>query len=77
MLSWEHLVHKGRWKGKFFDNNVDDLIFTENHKDMFEEFKESMKREFDMRNFGRMKHFLGIEVVQSSDGVFICQQKYA
>ncbi|KAJ8616926.1 hypothetical protein MRB53_013112 [Persea americana] len=56
---------------------VDDLIFTGNDEDMFKSFKESMKKEFDMSDLGRMKYFLGVEVVQNSDGIFICQRKYA
>lgn len=44
---------------------------------MIEEFKQSMMREFEMSDLGRMKYFLGIEVLQLSDGIFIGQQKYA
>ena len=29
-----------------------------------------------MTDLGVMKYFLGMEVLQSSDGIFICQQKY-
>jgi len=56
---------------------VDDLIYTGNDNRMFEEFKMSMKNNFDMTYLGKMKYFLGIEVYQSSKGIFICQQKYA
>jgi len=56
---------------------VDDLIFTGNDNAMFEEFKKSMKTEFDMTDLGRMKYFLGIEVLQKADGIFITQRKYA
>ena len=43
---------------------------------MMSEFKSSMLKEFDMSNLG-MRFFLGIEVLQKSDGIFICQRKYA
>ena len=56
---------------------VDDLIFTGNDEVMFEQFKKSMKIEFDMTDLGRMKYFLGIEVLQKADGIFITQRKYA
>ena len=36
-----------------------------------------MKREFEMTNLGIMKYFLGIEVEQSTQGIFACQERYA
>ena len=56
---------------------VDDLIFTGNNEDMFERFKESMKKEFAMSDLGKMKYFLGVEVIQDHHGIFINQMKYA
>lgn len=56
---------------------VDDLIFTGNDVVMFDEFKSSMKNEFDMSDLGRMKYFLGVEVVQRDEGIYICQRRYA
>ncbi|KAM1053550.1 hypothetical protein ACFX2I_000976 [Malus domestica] len=56
---------------------VDDLIFTGNDETMFEKFKKSMTAEFDMTDLGKMRYFLGIEVIQRSDGIFIGQRKYA
>ena len=56
---------------------VDDLIFTGNDPMMFDEFKRSMIKEFEMTDIGLMSHFLGIEVKQSEDGIFISQSGYA
>ena len=42
---------------------VDDLIFTGNDESMFYEFKSSMMREFDMTDLGKMRYFLGVEVL--------------
>ena len=56
---------------------VDDLIFTGNDEIMFEHFKKSMMVEFDMTDLGKMRYFLGIEVLQRMDGIFISQRKYA
>ncbi|XP_016647152.1 PREDICTED: ABC transporter B family member 4-like [Prunus mume] len=56
---------------------VDDLLFPGNDEAMFVEFKSSMMSEFDMTDLGKMRYFLGIEVVQSSCGIFISQRKYA
>lgn len=55
---------------------VDDLIYTGNDKSMFEDFKKSMMKEFEMSDLGLMHYFLGIEVKQVADGYFISQQKY-
>ena len=56
---------------------VDDLIFTGNDKALIGEFKEAMKNEFEMTDLGLLKYFLGIEVKQMHDGIFISQEKYA
>ena len=48
---------------------VADLIFTRDLS--VDEFKKAMKTEFEMTNLGMMKYFLGIEVTQSEDGIFI------
>jgi hypothetical protein len=56
---------------------VDDLIFTGNCEHMFVKFKESMKNEFDMSDLGKMRYFLGVEVLQCTEGVYISQKKFA
>jgi hypothetical protein len=56
---------------------VDDLIFTGDDANMLFDFKKSMMREFDMSDLGKMRYFLGIEVLQNSGGIYICQKKYA
>jgi transposase InsO family protein len=56
---------------------VDDLIFTGNDQNMFDEFKKSMEKNFAMTDLGKMRYFLGIEVKQGDSGIFIHQQKYA
>ena len=50
---------------------VDDLIFTGNDELMFLEFKKLMVREFDMTDLGKIKNFLGVEVLQGLDGIHI------
>jgi len=60
---------------------VDDLIYTGNDCSMMssicDEFRRSMMSEFDMTDLGRMKYFLGVEIMQNSNGIFVCQRKYA
>ena len=50
---------------------VDDLIFTGNDKALIGDFKEAMKNEFEMIDLGLLKYFLGIEVKQMHDDIFI------
>ena len=53
---------------------VDDLIFTGNDELMFAKFKSSMKHEFDMTDLGKMRYFLGLEVMQRINGIFLCKK---
>jgi len=56
---------------------VDDLIYIGDDDVMMSKFKESMLREFDMSDLGGMRFFLSIEVLQTANGTYICQRKYA
>jgi len=44
---------------------------------MMSSFKCSIMQVFEMTDMRKMKFFLGIEVSQQNDGIFICQKKYA
>ena len=55
---------------------VDDLIYMGTNGKMVEDFKKSMKEEFEMIDLGLMKYFLDIQVKQSSGEITLCQEKY-
>eukprot|EP00253_Pinus_taeda_P003275 PITA_03275 len=55
---------------------VDDVIFTGNDVYLIENFKTVMKDEFEMTDMGLLRYFLGIEVDQNENGIFISQEKY-
>ena len=55
---------------------VDDVIFTGNDDCLIEHFKTVMKEEFEMTDMGLLRYFLGIEVEQDKNGIFISQEKY-
>ncbi|KAL0410576.1 UNVERIFIED_CONTAM: Copia protein [Sesamum latifolium] len=44
---------------------------------MFDDFKRAMAKEFEMTDIGLMSYYLGIEVKQRDDGIFISQEGYA
>ncbi|KAL8170993.1 hypothetical protein V2J09_022797 [Rumex salicifolius] len=55
---------------------VDDIIMTGNDSTEQARLKTIRAREFEVKELGRMKYNLGIEVTQSKSGIFISQQKY-
>ncbi|KAI3777740.1 hypothetical protein L1987_47542 [Smallanthus sonchifolius] len=61
----------------FVNIYVDDLICTGSDEKMLSDLKLSMKKEFEMTDMGKMRYFLGIEVVQTMARIHISQRKYA
>jgi hypothetical protein len=55
---------------------VDDIIFGSTRKEMCLEFEKLMKDKFQMSSMGELTFFLGLQVKQSSEGIFISQDKY-
>lgn len=55
---------------------VDDIIVTGNNEEGKWSLKRSSEKEFDIKELGKLKHFLGIEVANSKKRMFISQQKY-
>eukprot|EP00253_Pinus_taeda_P024716 PITA_24716 len=55
---------------------VDDLILT-GDKLLILSCKEDLAREFEMKDLGLLHYFLGLEIWQRSDGLFVSQGKYA
>nr|XP_023916639.1 uncharacterized protein LOC112028207 [Quercus suber] len=56
---------------------VDDIIFGSTIDHLTYEFSEEMKREFEMSMVEELNYFLGLQVKQREDGIFISQEKYA
>ncbi|XP_024031819.1 uncharacterized protein LOC112094619 [Morus notabilis] len=55
---------------------VDDMIVTGNDPKEMKALKEYLSKEFEMKDLGSLKYFLGIEESRSSKGIFISQRKY-
>ena len=48
-------------------NNINDITTV----------KESLNTSFCIKNLGKLKYFLGLEIARSREGFHICQRKYA
>ena len=52
------------------------LIVTGDDIQGIETLKRQLKAEFEVKDLGLMKYFLGMEVARSQEGLFISQRKY-
>ena len=55
---------------------VDDIIFGATNDLLCEDFAKSMSSEFEMSMMGELNFFLGLQIKQSKEGIFINQAKY-
>jgi hypothetical protein len=88
---WDFLIEKGFTIGKvdttLFTKKlngeificqvyVDDIIFGSTNEDYCKEFGELISKEFEMSMIGELTFFLGFQVKQIREGIFISQEKY-
>jgi hypothetical protein len=50
---------------------VDDLILTGNDSKILNYVKTSLKKKFEMTNLGFLHYFLGLQVFQTNEGIFL------
>ncbi|GJX92649.1 putative ribonuclease H-like domain-containing protein [Tanacetum coccineum] len=55
---------------------VDDIIFGSTKKSLCDEFEGLMHKRFQMSSMGELTFFLGLQIQQKEDGIFISQDKY-
>ncbi|GKE62562.1 putative ribonuclease H-like domain-containing protein, partial [Tanacetum coccineum] len=55
---------------------VDEIIFGSTKKSLCTEFEGLMHKKFQMSSMGELTFFLGLQVMQRDDGIFISQDKY-
>lgn len=56
---------------------MDDLIVTGDSGHDIASVKEMLCAEFDMKDLGELRYFLGIEVVKTKQGIWLVQRHYA
>lgn len=50
---------------------VDDMIYMDSNEAIVEEFKSCMMSKFEMTDLGLLHYFLGLEIMQSPDGILL------
>ena len=55
---------------------VDDIIFGATNECLCQEFSKLMQGEFEMSMMGELTFFLGLQIKQTKEGIFISQTKY-
>nr|GEZ06783.1 hypothetical protein [Tanacetum cinerariifolium] len=55
---------------------VDDIIFGSSNPQLCREFEAFMHEKFQMSAMGELNFFLGLQVLQKEDGIFLSQDKY-
>ncbi|GJZ61016.1 putative reverse transcriptase domain-containing protein [Tanacetum coccineum] len=55
---------------------VDDIIFGSTKESLCVEFEQMMHKRFQMSSIGELTFFLGLQVNQKDDGIFISQDKF-
>jgi hypothetical protein len=55
---------------------VDDIVFGSTNDRLSQKFAKDMQNEFEMSLLGELSFFLGLQICQSNQGIFISQTKY-
>ncbi|GJY25385.1 reverse transcriptase domain-containing protein [Tanacetum coccineum] len=75
-IRWIDPIFSEDSRVRCFQVYVDDIIFGSTKKSWCDEFEALMKSRFQMSSMGELTFFLGLQVKQKADGIFISQDKY-
>ncbi|GJX28732.1 uncharacterized mitochondrial protein-like protein, partial [Tanacetum coccineum] len=76
VLVMEVIAHGWSLKWVKMKENKPRIIFGSTKKSWCDEFEALMKSRFQMSSMGELTFFLGLQVKQKADGIFISQDKY-
>ena len=51
---------------------VDDMVITDDYTVEMDRLQMQLASEFEMKDLGELKYFLGIEVARASEGIYLC-----
>jgi hypothetical protein len=54
---------------------VDDIILSGDYKEELVRLKKLLAKEFEIKDLGYLKYFLGMEVARSRKGIYVSQRK--
>ena len=74
----DHTLFFKRQRGKIaiMAIYVDDIVLTGDDEDEISHLKQALNKEFQIKDLGDMKYFLGMEIARSKKGIYISQRKY-
>lgn len=55
---------------------VDDIVVIDNYEVEVKRLNMKLAKEFEIKDLGQLRYFLGIQVAQSKSGIILSQQKY-
>ena len=56
---------------------VDDMIITGDDLSGIQELKDFLSQQFEMKDLGHLSYFFGLEIIHSTDELYLTQAKYA
>ncbi|KAE8708207.1 PLAC8 family protein [Hibiscus syriacus] len=74
--AWYGKIAEFLTKSGYSVTPADSSLFVKANEEILQK-KENLSVRFQMKELGQLKHFLGLEVDRTHEGIFPCQQKYA
>ncbi|KAE8655616.1 hypothetical protein F3Y22_tig00117021pilonHSYRG00028 [Hibiscus syriacus] len=74
--AWYGKIAEFLTKSGYSVTPADSSLFVKANEEILQT-KENLSVRFQMKELGQLKHFLGLEVDRTHEGIFLCQQKYA